>query len=205
MMVHSSDRALPTASAAPSHPATGPQCYHCSEWGHIARNCPLKKDPEEPVEVGLMKGRVLWSGGRRPKYTLKVYLNDMERTALVDSGCSQSVNLQNLVMPEQRTPQAKVLIVCVHGDQWLYPVAMVRLNWRGDDETITVGVIPNLGEDLILCTDYVNFTPLLEKACRVVGRGTLWSKQDRSKNPEKITQLETEERTTTGTSKLQWP
>ncbi|KAJ1153088.1 hypothetical protein NDU88_005855 [Pleurodeles waltl] len=41
---------------------------------------------------------------------------------------------------------------------------MVRLNWRGDDETITVGVIPNLGQDLILGTDYVNFTTLLEKA-----------------------------------------
>ncbi|KAJ1181399.1 hypothetical protein NDU88_006606 [Pleurodeles waltl] len=43
---------------------------------------------------------------------------------------------------------------------------MVHLNWRGDDKTITVGMIPNLGEDLILSTDYVNFTPLLEKACQ---------------------------------------
>ncbi|KAJ1164556.1 hypothetical protein NDU88_004992 [Pleurodeles waltl] len=37
---------------------------------------------------------------------------------------------------------------------------------RGAEETITVGITPNLGEDLILGTDYVNFTPLLEKACQ---------------------------------------
>ncbi|KAJ1149643.1 hypothetical protein NDU88_002449 [Pleurodeles waltl] len=43
---------------------------------------------------------------------------------------------------------------------------MVLLNWRGIEEKITVGMIPNLGEDLILGTDYVNFTPLLEKACQ---------------------------------------
>ncbi|KAJ1089716.1 hypothetical protein NDU88_002861 [Pleurodeles waltl] len=111
-----------------------------------------------------MKGQVLGSGGKRPTYTLTVLLKDVERTALVDSECSQSVIRQNLVLPEQRTPQSQVLIACVHRDQRQYPVAMVRLNWRGDDETITVGVIPNLGEDLILGTDYVDFTSLLEKA-----------------------------------------
>ncbi|KAJ1115011.1 hypothetical protein NDU88_003239 [Pleurodeles waltl] len=72
--------------------------------------------------------------------------------------------VQNLVLPEQRTLQSQVLIACVHGDHLPYPVATVRLNWRGDDKTITVGVIPNLGEDLNLGTDYVDFTSLLEKA-----------------------------------------
>ncbi|KAJ1085401.1 hypothetical protein NDU88_005533 [Pleurodeles waltl] len=43
---------------------------------------------------------------------------------------------------------------------------MDLLNWRGTEETIAVGMISNLGEDLILGTDYVNFTPLLEKACQ---------------------------------------
>ncbi|KAJ1156144.1 hypothetical protein NDU88_008868 [Pleurodeles waltl] len=45
-------------------------------------------------------------------------------------------------------------------------MAMVRLNWRGIEETITVGMIPHLGVVLILGTDYENFTPLLEKACQ---------------------------------------
>ncbi|KAJ1118703.1 hypothetical protein NDU88_006891 [Pleurodeles waltl] len=66
------------------------------------------------------------------------------------------------------------MITCVHGDQRLYPVAMVCLNWRGTDETITVGMIPNLGEDLILGTDYVDFAPLLEKACQEHTTNTWW-------------------------------
>ncbi|KAJ1181034.1 hypothetical protein NDU88_006245 [Pleurodeles waltl] len=64
----------------------------------------------------------------------------------------------------QGNPQSQVLIACVHGDQLPYPVATVRLNWKGEDETIKVGVIPNLGEDLILVTDYVDFSSLLNKA-----------------------------------------
>ncbi|KAJ1165375.1 hypothetical protein NDU88_005803 [Pleurodeles waltl] len=39
----------------------------------------------------------------------------------------------------------------------------VRLNWRLKDETIRVGVLPHLGEDIILRTDYVDFPSLLTK------------------------------------------
>ncbi|KAJ1162852.1 hypothetical protein NDU88_003317 [Pleurodeles waltl] len=67
-------------------------------------------------------------------------------------------------MPGQGNPQSQVLIACVYGDQLPYPVATVRLNWKGEDETIKVGVIPHLGENLILGTDYMDFTSLLTKA-----------------------------------------
>ncbi|KAJ1114528.1 hypothetical protein NDU88_002763 [Pleurodeles waltl] len=66
------------------------------------------------------------------------------------------------------------MITCVHGDQRSYPVATVLFNWRGTEETITVGMIPGLGEDLILGTDYENFTPLLEKACQENIAHTRW-------------------------------
>ncbi|KAJ1185969.1 hypothetical protein NDU88_002754 [Pleurodeles waltl] len=86
------------------------------------------------------------------------------RPALVDLGCSQSVIRQKLVLTGQGNPQSQVLVACVHGDQRPYPVATVHLNLKGEDESITVGVITNLGEDLILGTDYVDFISLLEKA-----------------------------------------
>ncbi|KAJ1216210.1 hypothetical protein NDU88_003816 [Pleurodeles waltl] len=114
----------------------------------------------------------------------------MERTALVDSGCSQSVIQQNLVLPEQWSLQSQVLIACVHGDQRPYPIATVRLNWRGDDETITVGVIPDLGEDLILGTDYEDFTSLLEKAGQEQVNNAWWEEapfgvsEEAKKKPE---------------------
>ncbi|KAJ1201568.1 hypothetical protein NDU88_005376 [Pleurodeles waltl] len=163
-MLHGPERSLPAATASPSYPATGPQCYHCSETGHIARHCPLKKDPEEPMEIGLTRGRVFWSGGGKPTYTLTVLINNIERTALVDSGCSESVIRQKLVSPGQGDPQAQVLIACVHGDQRYYPVATVRLNWRGKEEAIRVGVLPHLDEHIILGTDYEDFPSLLNKA-----------------------------------------
>ncbi|KAJ1167797.1 hypothetical protein NDU88_008185 [Pleurodeles waltl] len=71
---------------------------------------------------------------------------------------------QDLVKPEQWAPHTKVLITYVHGDQRLYPVATIILNWKGVEEQITVGMIPTLGEDLIIRTDYENFTPLLARA-----------------------------------------
>ncbi|KAJ1189515.1 hypothetical protein NDU88_006260 [Pleurodeles waltl] len=53
-------------------------------------------------------------------------------------------------------------------------MATVKPNWKGEDETINVGVIPNLGEDFILGTDYGDFTSLLEKAGQEHLYATWW-------------------------------
>ncbi|KAJ1199445.1 hypothetical protein NDU88_003279 [Pleurodeles waltl] len=50
------------------------------------------------------------------------------------------------------------------------------LNWRGTEETIMIGIIPNLGEDLILGTDNPDFSPLLEKACHEDVTSAWWEK-----------------------------
>ncbi|XP_078540269.1 uncharacterized protein LOC144825352 [Lissotriton helveticus] len=42
-------------------PNKGPQCFDCGEWGHIARMCPKRKPPEEPMEVGYIPRTVLYS------------------------------------------------------------------------------------------------------------------------------------------------
>ncbi|KAJ1129362.1 hypothetical protein NDU88_007733 [Pleurodeles waltl] len=155
-----------------------------------------------------MKGRVLWSGGRRRKYTLKVYLNDMERTALADSGCSQSVIRQDLVTPEQRTPSnpssdsvrpwRSTALSSSYGPSQLERGR--RDNHCGCDSKSRRGSYPRYR----LCELHPSPGKGLPRACkqRLVGRGTLWNKQDRSKNPKKKTQPKTEERTTTGTLKF---
>ncbi|KAJ1141726.1 hypothetical protein NDU88_008054 [Pleurodeles waltl] len=124
----------------------------------------FKEETDEPMEIGMMKRQVLWSGTKKTKYTITVGLDGKERKALIDSGCSQSVVKQDLVKPELWNPHTQVLITCVDGDQRLYPVATVSLNWRGAEERISVGVIPALGEDMIIGTDYEDFVPLLTKA-----------------------------------------
>ncbi|KAJ1123610.1 hypothetical protein NDU88_002078 [Pleurodeles waltl] len=51
---------------------------------------------------------------------------------------------------------------------------MVSLNWRGAEERLAVGVIPTLGEDLIIGTDYEDFIPLLAKASLEYLINTWW-------------------------------
>ncbi|KAJ1162723.1 hypothetical protein NDU88_003190 [Pleurodeles waltl] len=76
----------------------------------------------------------------------------------------QSVVKQDYVQPEQWIPNAQVLITCVHGERNTYPVATVLINWRGQEECLSVEVIPDLGEDIIIGTDYVAFAYLLNNA-----------------------------------------
>ncbi|KAJ1149991.1 hypothetical protein NDU88_002789 [Pleurodeles waltl] len=67
-----------------------------------------------------------------------------------------------MIEPSQGLPQAQVLIACVHGDQRYYPVAVINVQWR--EETLKVGVLPHLDEDIIIGTDYAAFPLLLTKA-----------------------------------------
>ncbi|XP_069100681.1 uncharacterized protein [Pleurodeles waltl] len=161
---HGPERTPPGAPGPSGYTGSGPQCYNCSEWGHIARYCPNKKDVEEPMEIGLTKGRVFWTGGEKPKYTLPIFVNNIERWALIDSGCSPSVIRKDLVLPGQEEPGSQVLITCVHGDQRYYPLATVKVKWREQIENLQVGVLSTLDKDIILGTDYEDFPSLLEKA-----------------------------------------
>ncbi|KAJ1181000.1 hypothetical protein NDU88_006211 [Pleurodeles waltl] len=67
-------------------------------------------------------------------------------------------------MPGQEDSETQVLIACVHGDQRYYPPATIWLKWRDRTETLRVGVLPRLDEDIILCTDYEDLPSLLDKA-----------------------------------------
>ncbi|KAJ1180956.1 hypothetical protein NDU88_006167 [Pleurodeles waltl] len=111
-----------------------------------------------------MKGRVLWSGSNQGKYTTTMRLNKEERNVFIDSGCSQTVVKQDYVEPDQWIRNAQVLITCVHGDRKTYPVAALLINWRGQEECLSVGMFPNLAEDMIIGTNYDAFVQLLNNA-----------------------------------------
>ncbi|KAJ1178017.1 hypothetical protein NDU88_003267 [Pleurodeles waltl] len=86
------------------------------------------------------------------------------RAKKAQSVSKESVIRQDLVEPRQTVPQTHVLIACVHGDQSYNPVARIRFQWRGEEETLRVGVLPHLEEDIIIRTDYAAFPRLLSKA-----------------------------------------
>ncbi|KAJ1126900.1 hypothetical protein NDU88_005306 [Pleurodeles waltl] len=131
------------------------------QCGHIARHCTLNKETEEPMEISMMRGLVMWSGHNQTKYTTRMRLNQVEKNVLIESGCSQSVVKRDYVRPDQWIPHAQVLITYVHGDRKTYPIATVSINRRGQEECLSVGVIPNLGEDMIIGMDYDAFAYLL--------------------------------------------
>ncbi|KAJ1181686.1 hypothetical protein NDU88_006888 [Pleurodeles waltl] len=95
------------------------------------------------------------------KYTTTMWLNKEEKNVLIDSGCNQSVVKQDYVQPDQWIPNAQVLITGVHGDRKTYSVATVSSNWGGQEQFLSIGVIPDLGENMIIGTDYCAFAHLL--------------------------------------------
>ncbi|XP_078533236.1 uncharacterized protein LOC144819118 [Lissotriton helveticus] len=133
-----------------------PQCFRCAEWGHISRNCPLNNDGTEPMEVGWARGRVLVTGVPRRRYKKTIRLNGKTIEALLDTGCHQTVVVQDLVPLQSICEEETVLVSCVHGDVKEYPLAEVLLEIDRDSQVRKVGVVPTLPETILLGTDLPN-------------------------------------------------
>ncbi|XP_078518968.1 uncharacterized protein LOC144784172 [Lissotriton helveticus] len=160
---------LPRVPFRPANPGSGsstqgPQCYHCSEWGHIARNCPLRAQPAEPMEIGYSRGRVYVIGKGPCQYKREVFLNGKKQQALLDTGCRVSVVDTSLVHPQQLQTDETVYVTCVHGNTKGYPVAEVLLEVSNDPQLRRVGVIPSLPEAVIIGTDHPKFDQYIDEA-----------------------------------------
>lgn len=125
----------PPRSAGPETPryprpdlplVKGPQCFDCGGWGHIARLCPRRKTPEEPMEIGYVPKAVLYSAEMGSAFRVSVRVNGCAIMALLVSGCRQSV-IQDVHVHPTKYTQEIVNIRCVHGDVKAYPVAEVPL------------------------------------------------------------------------------
>ncbi|KAJ1138355.1 hypothetical protein NDU88_004742 [Pleurodeles waltl] len=121
----------------------------CAEPTAPPADCRLKENRRKPVVLFGDEGDRL-RGARREDPPLF-------RRSMADAG-------QELVALGQDIPQTQVLIACVHRDQKYYQVAQIHLQWRGENETLKVGMLPHLEEDIIIGTDYADFPTLLTKA-----------------------------------------
>lgn len=100
-------------------------------------------------------------------FYVSVKVKGVPVTALLDSGCRQSVICAELVTPEQLVPGGRALIRCVHGDVKAYPTAQIPLLCQeGLPTSVTVGVLSSLPEQLILGTDNPHFMSLILKRVR---------------------------------------
>lgn len=91
---------------------------------------------------------------------IPVKVQGEEATALVDTGCGQTLIEEGLVSdPEQWGPPVRMQ--CIHGDVRTYPTAKVKLAIGSHEELCRVGVVPRLAYPVVLGRDWPYFWALL--------------------------------------------
>lgn len=97
-----------------------------------------------------------------PKLLTKVVrVNRKEGTALIDSGCMQTLLKEGWAGEKKRGPE--VLIQCVHGDVRGYPTGEVDVEIGGLRKRVKVGIAERLPYNMILGWDWPAFKQLVRE------------------------------------------
>ena len=142
--------------------------------GHTRPLCPLKK--HKPTSLCYVP---------RPEFTVRpekqpdaplttVKLNGKPVTALLDTGCSQSLVQSHLIPREMWNDGDSVPVICVHGHEEQSPTADVYIETKGQVYLMKVGVAPELPYPILLGTDLPVLYDLINESqdrfCGVVTR-----------------------------------
>ena len=116
-------------------------CFNCGKQGHIASRCPEKamycRDSHHKAalqKTGMVEGH-------------------MVEDIVLDTGCSKTLIHHALVPQEKMLQGEAVTIRCAHGDNALYPLAMVDLVVDGVPLTVEAAVSKSLPVSVLLGTD----------------------------------------------------
>ncbi|KAK7907616.1 hypothetical protein WMY93_016228 [Mugilogobius chulae] len=142
-------------------PAREVRCYNCNGLGHTQHFCPaLKTKPS--LLCSVPRPPAIQSGEQKGRLT-PVLVNGHRQEALLDSGCFQTVVLSTLVPPERQSLD-KTPLVCIHGDEHLYPTAEVFLTVGGQTYLVTVALSKNLPYAVILGNDIPTLPDLIAQS-----------------------------------------
>lgn len=105
-------------------------CHHCSEPGHIARECPVRKAQGSGLCSVLRPKGVAVDALSRVQ-TVPVMVNDKSTFALLDTGSTHTLVQPHLIDMAEDFGKGQLRVSCVNGDEHVYPVADVCLEVQG--------------------------------------------------------------------------
>ncbi|XP_075762946.1 uncharacterized protein LOC142819454 [Pelodiscus sinensis] len=159
-----SGRATGPGASPPKPPAPRGPCFRCGQEGHHIKDCPFMDCSYAQALAG--DGVPTTDG----KILRDVKIGDNLVTALVDSGCSQTMVRAELV-PQGGPRGPPVQVQCVHGDTHRYSTAWVRLRDEGEDSWCYVILAPRLAYPALLGRDWTGFRRAVGQWQRSEGSG----------------------------------
>ena len=116
------------------------RCFRCHRVGYLYKDCP---------EKGLFCGEAGQSG----IYRKGVFEGKSVSDILLNTGCSRTMILKDLVPASRYLEGDAVTIRCAHGDITLYPLADIRMEVDGLSIQVEAAVSDKLPAGVLLGTD----------------------------------------------------
>lgn len=140
-------------------------CYQCGQEGHTKPRCPNRPSTHANL-CGVPRPDDSTCRAEVSLHQVTVCLNGQEVSALVDTGCMQTLVKAELVPVHLWSHTSPVAIKCVHGDERFYPTANVYVQVQGQTYLMEVGLSPELPYPVVLGQDLpVLFDLLPLQAC----------------------------------------
>lgn len=148
-------------------------CYSCGEVGHTRPFCPVKKLPATNL-CYVPRPKFAFFSEASDSLTVTVLVNGRPLTALLDTGCTQSLVQAKFVQRELWNIEETEPVVCVYGHSSEVPTAEVYLEVHNQPYLIKIGVTPELPYPVLLGTDFPILLDLIQeckgKLCGVITR-----------------------------------
>ncbi|KAL7841522.1 hypothetical protein SRHO_G00252130 [Serrasalmus rhombeus] len=129
------------------------KCFNCNEPGHKASVCPrlARGTSQLGISPGINDNVSLVE--KPAEMTVTVKIAGKKLKALVDTGASQTLVLNNCLPDDMLKLAGRLKVKCVHGDEVVYPTAEVNMEIQGQTYLLTVGVMQNSPYKVILGRD----------------------------------------------------
>ena len=142
-------------------PASRVVCIHCHKEGHARPDCPAWQ-PKAQGHCCLPGSEEQKQGVMGRLQTVPVLVGGKGTSALIDTGSSQTLVQPHLVDRNGYVTGGSLTVICVNGDEHVYPVAKVYIEVQRQTYRLTVGVVEGLSHPVVLGQDILILPELVQ-------------------------------------------